>query len=273
MNVTREIVLVSDGIGETAEAVARAALSQFDDGRLPIRKFARVEDETSLTPVLEYIHGRPGAVVIYTVVQPEVRNLLTVALRTMGLVGVDVMGPVMSALETIEPVPPKLQPGLVHRLDAGYFRRVAAVEFAVNYDDGKDPRGLLLADVVLIGVSRSSKTPVSMYLANRQVMVANVPLLPEVPLPEELFEVRPGKIVGLMVDPEVLARIRAERVRAMGLPPGSRYAEMERIVEELEYARSVYRRLRCHVIDVSRRAVEETASMILEAIGRGGASA
>lgn len=268
----KEIVLVSDALGETAEVVARAALSQFEDGVISLKKFAHVEGEEALVPVLDYLRAQEGAVVIYTVVLPAVRNRLGAELKALGIPGVDVMGPVMDALASIEPVPPKLKAGLVHRLDADYFRRVAAVEFAVKYDDGKDPRGCLLADVVILGVSRSSKTPLSMYLAHRQVLAANIPLVPEVPLPEELFEVDPKKIVGLVVNPETLSRIRAERLRAMGLGPGSRYADMNRILEELDYASRAYRRLRCHVIDVSDRAVEETASLILEAIGKGGSS-
>ena len=268
----QEIVLVSDSLGETVDAVVRAALSQFEDGRIDIRRFFHVRDAKTLRVVLRYLRENPGVVVFFTVVLPEIRRQLGAELHTLHIRSVDVMGPVLDALSAIEPVPPKLQAGLVHRLDADYFRRVAAVEFAVKYDDGRDPRGCLEADVVILGVSRSSKTPLSMYLAHRAVRVANIPLVPEVPPPKELFELDPKKIVGLTVDPEALARIRTERLRALGLRTGSRYADMGRILEELEYSRQVYRSLRCHVIDVSDRAVEETASLILEAVGRGGPS-
>lgn len=271
--MTREVILVSDSLGETAEVVARAALSQFDDGSIPIRKFAHVEGEESLQPVLDYLRRVEGQVVVlFTVVLPQVRSRLTEELLRLGIPMVDVLGPVMGAIQAIAPAPPKLEAGLVHKLDADYFRRVAAVEFAVKYDDGKDPRGCLLADVVILGVSRSSKTPLSMYLAQRQALVANIPLVPEVPLPEELFEVDPKKIVGLIVHPDILSRIRTERVRAMGLAPGARYADVSRILEELDFAEKTYRRVKCHIIDVTHRAVEETASLILEAVKWGGRS-
>ena len=163
---------------------------------------------------------------------------------------------------------PSRQPGLVHRLDARYFRRVEAVEFAVRYDDGKDPGGILRADVVLLGVSRTSKTPTSMYLAHRQIKVANVPLVPEADLPDEIFQVSPRKIIGLTINPEILLQIRTERLKSLGLGSGSRYADLGRIIEELEYADRVYRRLGCTVVDVSQKAVEETANRILEIVGR-----
>ena len=159
---------------------------------------------------------------------------------------------------------PKNQAGLIHSLDHEYFKRVEAVEFAVKYDDGKNPMGLLKADVVIIGVSRTSKTPLSMYLAHKRIKVANVPLVPELAPPEELFKVPPHKVVGLLIDPFKLNEIRAERLKTMGLSDSAVYADMKRIGEELEYAKGIMRRIHCPIINVSNRAIEETAGIILE---------
>ncbi|MHB1505849.1 MAG: pyruvate, water dikinase regulatory protein [Sulfobacillus sp.] len=268
--MSREVVVVSDSLGETAEAVAKAALSQFQEDGLVIRKFAHVDSDLALAQVREFLQAASHAVVIYTVVLPAVRDRLELLLHELGILGVDVLGPALQAVATIAPGPPRLEAGLVHMLDEGYFRRVAAVEFAVRYDDGKEPSGCLLADVVILGVSRSSKTPLAMYLAHRQVRVANIPLVPEVALPQELYEVSPEKIVGLLVQPDDLLRIRSARLKAMGVSGSSRYADLERILEEMEYAEKTYRRLGCHVLDVTHRAVEETAGLIIELVQGGG---
>jgi len=181
-----------------------------------------------------------------------------------GIPTVDIMGPMIDAVQKVSGLNPKLKPGLIHQLDKEYFKRVEAVEFAVKYDDGKNPWGLLKADIVIIGVSRTSKTPLSMYLAHKKLKVANVPLVPEVPPPEELFKVPSQRIVGLIIDPFKLNEIRSERLKSMGLAPDASYANLERIMEELEYAKAIMRKLRCTVIDVSNKAIEETANKILE---------
>ena len=138
------------------------------------------------------------------------------------------------------------------------------MEFAVKYDDGKNPLGLLKADVVIIGVSRTSKTPLSMYLAHKQIKVANVPLVPELAPPEELFKVPPYKIISLLIDPFKLNEIRSERLKTMGLSDTATYADMKRIDDELAYAKGIMRRLHCQIINVSNRAIEETAGIIME---------
>jgi regulator of PEP synthase PpsR (kinase-PPPase family) len=175
---------------------------------------------------------------------------------------------VLQAIQKTYGLMPKNQPGLIHALDHEYFKRVEAIEFAVKYDDGKNPWGLSKADIVLIGVSRTSKTPLSMYLAHKQLKVANVPLVPEITPPEELFRVPPHKIIGLLIDPYKLNEIRVERLKTMGLADDASYADVKRINEELEYARGIMRRIHCKIINVSNRAVEETAGMILEYAAR-----
>lgn len=207
-----------------------------------------------------------NAVVCYTIVSPELRQTIADKAMEHDVEVVDIIGPMLKAIEKTSGLIPKNQPGLIHSLDHEYFKRVEAIEFAVKYDDGKNPWGLLKAEIVIVGVSRTSKTPLSMYLAHKQVKVANVPLVPEIQPPEELFKIPAKKIVGLLIDPYKLTEIRTERLKAMGLSDGANYADMQRIFEELEYAKAIMRRLHCTIIDVSNRAIEETAGMILDYI-------
>lgn len=257
------IYVVSDSLGETAEMVARAAASQFDGNRIEIRRAAYVDTIRHLEEVVGEA-SQKNAIIAYTIVLPEMRERMKKLVEEKGIPAVDVLGPMIDAIASCYPVPPKLQPGLLWQMDELYFRRVEAIEFAVKYDDGKDPRGLPLADIVIIGVSRTSKTPLSMYLANKRLKVANVPLVPEVPLPKELLELPPGKVVGLTINPQLLNAIRTERLKTLGLTSQASYASMERIYKELEYAEGVMKRLNCPVIDVTNKAIEETASRILE---------
>ena len=263
------VYVVSDSIGETAELVTRAALSQFNHGTVEIFRIPYVESLEDIDEALEQAsHHR--CVVVYTLVFPEMRAAMRERAAQSGIAAVDIMGPMMEALAEIVGSQPKLQPGLVHKLDEEYFRRVEAIEFAVKYDDGRDPRGLLKADVVLIGVSRTSKTPVSLYLANRGIKVANVPIVPELPPPEELFLLPRGRVIALTIDEVSLQAIRNERLRTLGLSMGADYAEPSRIERELSYASELFRRLNCPIVEVTGRAVEETATKVLEHVQRYG---
>jgi len=270
MDEGRPVVwVVSDSIGETAELVTRAAAAQFNSNPFEIRRIPHVDDPEMIYDVIEQAR-RTKSVIVYTLILPDLRKLVRLEAERYGIPAVDIMGPMMKALEEVSKITPKLQPGLVRRLDEDYFRRVEAVEFAVKYDDGKDPRGILKADVVLLGVSRTSKTPVSLYLANRKWKVANIPLVPEVKLPEELFQVPKWRLVGLTVNAVQLHKIRLERLKTMGLPPEAGYADISRIEEELRYAEGVFRMLGCPVVDVTSRAVEETANKVIELVQKGG---
>lgn len=262
------IYVISDSLGETAEMVARAAASQFDGGRSEIRRIPYVNTLEHLEEVLKEAYTE-RAVVAYTVVMPELKLRLQQLIQEMNLTAVDLLGPIIEALTQHYGLTPKLKPGLLWQLDEQYFRRVEAIEFAVKYDDGKDSRGLPLADIVLVGVSRTSKTPLSMYLAHKRLKVANVPLVPEVPLPKELMEISPKKLVALTINPTSLIAIRKERLKALGLNDNASYASMDRIYKELEYSEGIVKRLGCPVIDVTNKAVEETASRILEIYNKG----
>ncbi|MBE3590134.1 MAG: kinase/pyrophosphorylase [Firmicutes bacterium] len=257
------IYLLSDALGETAEAVARAGASQFENDGVEFHRVAFASDRAAVLHALTEAKRRNGALV-YTLVDPELRAFVREEAERLDLPAVDVLGPVIDAFARVSKTQPRLQPGLIHRLDAGYFRRVEAIEFAVKYDDGRDPSGLVDADVVLLGVSRSSKTPVSMYLAHRGYKVANVPLVPEVEPPKELARLPRNRVIGLTVRPDKLREIRQERLKALGLESGASYADLSRITEEIRYANRVFQELGCPVIDVTHKAVEETAREVIE---------
>ncbi len=265
MGKTAKVFLLSDSTGDTAEQVVRAAISQFDH-RLSVepRLFRYVNTEEKLAEVMRRA-SEEGALVVYTLVIGELRLRIVELAEVLSVKVIDLLGPLLDAFQAMVGQPPLGKPGLIRQMDEGYFKRVKAIEFAIACDDGKSPHMLKEAELVLIGVSRSSKTPLSMYLAHKGIMVANVPLVPEVPPPDELFQLDPNRVVGLLIKPENLVKIRSERLKVLGLDPeSSSYASWERVVEELEGARAVMRKVGCKVVDVSDRAVEETAHEILE---------
>lgn len=262
---TTVIYALSDSIGETAESVARAAASQFGSDTIEIVRIPYIHTVKQLENVLEDASKQPS-IICHTIVSDNLRQALTEKAAVAGIMTIDIMGPMIQATQQVSGLVPKLKPGLIHKLDQEYFRRVEAVEFAVKYDDGKNPGGLLKADIVIVGVSRTSKTPLSMYLAHKKLKVANVPLVPEIPPPQELFLVPSSRIIGLIIDPYKLNEIRVERLKVMGLAANASYAAVDRIVEELEYAKIIMSKLNCPVIDVSNKAIEETANRILEII-------
>lgn len=262
------VFVVSDSLGETAEFVARAAASQFDHGQVEIRRIPYVDDEAHLEEMMEEAK-KYNSVIIYTVVKEKLRNELLRLAEENGIPCVDILGPSMKAIAKASGQKPRMETGLLRKMDEDYFKKVEAIEFAVKYDDGKDARGLHTADIVLVGVSRTSKTPLSMYLAHKSLKVANIPLVPEVAPPEELFKISNKKIVALTINPQLLNGIRSERLKSLGLTPNADYASLERILAELDYAESIVKRLKCPIINVTNRAVEETAGKILEIYYKG----
>lgn len=227
-----------------------------------------LHDKAHLLSVLQEAAAK-NSVIAYTLVIEDLRVFLKERAKELGLKTVDILGPMIELLTMVTGHQPHMIPDLLHKLDEQYFRKVEAIEFAVKYDDGKDPRGILVADIVLIGVSRTSKTPLSMYLAHKQIKAANVPLVPEVAPPEELFNVARRKVIGLTIRPQPLNIIRSERLKALGLTPNADYASLERILRELNYAEEIMHRLGCPIIDVTNKAVEETASKVLEIFYKG----
>lgn len=257
------VYVLSDSVGETAELVIKAGLSQFNDGDYNIYRVPYVEDKETIDEYLQLAKEK-NAVIGFTLVDPELRHHLNDSAKELGIEAIDIMGPVLYSMERTFKTKPRLEPGRVRTLDEDYFRRIEAIEFAVKYDDGRDPRGIARADIVLIGVSRTSKTPLSQYLAHQRIKVANVPIVPEVEPPEELFHVDPEKCIGLKINKEKLNEIRKERLKALGLGDQATYANIERIQQELDYFDQVVEKIGCRVIDVSNKAVEETANIVLK---------
>ncbi|WP_163527176.1 pyruvate, water dikinase regulatory protein [Halobacillus ihumii] len=265
----KEIVyVVSDSVGETAELMVKAVSSQFKRD-VQIHHISYVEDTQDLNNVIavaKYSH----AIIAYTIVIPALKQYLDQRTREEGIIAVDLMNPLMQAFMQKFEATPERQPGLMRKLDDNYFRRVEAIEFAVKYDDGQDIRGIKRADIVLIGVSRTSKTPLSMYLAHKKFKVANVPLVPEIPPPDELFDIPKNNCIGLVITPDKLNEIREERLKHLGLTTQANYANLERILEELDYSEKIMKRIGCPIINVSNKAVEETADLILAMLKKRG---
>ena len=260
------IYVISDSVGETAQQVARAAISQFSiNDNYEIRRFPYVVDKKFLMQILNSGKNE-DAIILYTLVNEELSNLTKEYCHKQNLSSIDLMSPILDKISNKINKNPKREPGAIRKLDESYFKRVEAIEFAVKYDDGKDPRGILKSDIVLVGISRTSKTPLSMYLANKNIKVANIPLVPEIPLPKELNNINPNKIIGLTNSPEKLNKIRQERLKALGLSKNANYANIERILQELDYSDSIMKKLECPVINVSNKAIEETAGIIMDLI-------
>ncbi|MDK2918259.1 MAG: [pyruvate, water dikinase]-phosphate phosphotransferase / [pyruvate, water dikinase] kinase [Candidatus Petromonas sp.] len=257
------IYIISDSIGETAEQVAKAAISQFKNVDYELVRYPYITEKKRIHQILKEASGR-RSVIIFTTVIEDLKQTLIEECEKNNIKYVDIMSSLLNAFHDVLGSNPIHEPGTIRRLDERYFNRVAAIEFAVKYDDGKDSRGIKKADIVLIGVSRTSKTPLSMYLAHKNIKVANVPLVPEAPVPDELFEIPPKKIIGLTANPIKLNEIRQERLKALGLSSNASYANLDRILEELDYAEKIMKKLSCAIIDVSNKAVEESASIIME---------
>ena len=259
------VYVLSDSVGETAELVIKAGLSQFGNGDFEIQRIPYVYDRETIDEAL-LLAQEKNAMIGFTLVEPELRDYLNEKAKGLNIEAIDIMGPMMEAMGRVFKKEPRLKPGLVHKLDEDYFKKVEAIEFAVKYDDGRDPRGIARADIILIGVSRTSKTPLSQYLALKRLKVANVPIVPEVDPPEELFHVNPDKCIGLRISPEKLNDIRKERLKALGLGDQAIYANIKRIHEELDYFDKIVEKIGCKVVDVSNKAVEETANIIMHSI-------
>lgn len=254
--------IVSDSIGETAQRVIYAVLAQFPDIELSeMKKYPFIDNCDDLVAVLKDAVAEQ-AIVITTLVSRELNQKTREFAAETGLRHIDYMSGLMEIITEKTQLQPIYKSGALHQLDEEYFDRVAAIEFAVKYDDGKNPKGFLKSDIVLLGISRTSKTPLSMYLANKSYKVSNLPLIPEVKIPPEILEVPSEKIFGLIASPQYIMRIRSERVKMMGLGSQASYNSIDRIKSELSYAEELFEKLGANVISVENRSIEETAQQI-----------
>ena len=262
------LFIVSGGSGETAHRMVQAALTQFSAGEaLGLRRFQNVRDKEEMERIL-HLAKEKGAVVVHTTVSKDLRHFMEDRAKALGLVQVDLFGSLLDTLALFLKEKPGEQPGLFHAVDDRYFRRIEAIEFALKYDDGQDPAGVAEADIVLVGLSRTSKTPLSMYLAMEGHRVMNIPLVPGVPLPPSLGRIPQGRIVGLTIQPVRLQEIRLHRMKRMGAAgQADRYTDMAHILAEMDYAESVFKaHRRWPVLDVTGRSIEETAGLVLDRV-------
>jgi regulator of PEP synthase PpsR (kinase-PPPase family) len=264
--VARQVVIVSDGSGRTAETVVRAALVQFRGAEVQLHVRPHVRTAAAVRAAAEEASAR-GAFIVHTLVSAEMRNLMLTEGRARGVATIDLLGPLLLRLEDLLQLQPMAKPGLFRETDQEYRHRFDVVEFTVKHDDGQDPRGLQQADVVLVGVSRTSKTPLSMFLAGRGLRVANVPVVRDLPLPEELGRVETRRVVGLTIKPERLLELRRARLQQMETPPKFPYADPRQIWAELDYARDQFNRAGWPVVDVTDKSIEEVAVEILTLTG------
>lgn len=261
-NKVSRIFVISDSVGETANRLIQAALAQYPNlAPAEIKNFPFIDNESDLKGILQDALTE-NAIVASTLVNPQLNRIIEEFATTKHLRHIDFLSQMINLIQEQTGVEPILKSGALHALDEDYFDRVAAIEFAVKYDDGKNPKGFLKSDLVLLGISRTSKTPLSIYLANKSYKVSNLPLIPEVNLPPEIYQVPSGKIVGLTASPNYIMKIRAERVKLMGVNSSTSYNDLERIRAELSYAEELYARLGALVVSVENKSIEEVAQII-----------
>ncbi|HEY3911175.1 MAG TPA: pyruvate, water dikinase regulatory protein [Stellaceae bacterium] len=259
--------LVSDSTGETVHSMARACLVQFDDAQAVEHVWSMVRTRSQIDRVIVGVEANPG-VVLFTLVSDALRQLLQQGCRRLQVPAIPVLDPVIGALASYLHREARGVPGKQHLLDSDYFARIDAMTFALNHDDGQSSWGLDDADVCLVGVSRTSKTPTCLYLANRGVKAANVPFVPGVPLPPELLGARRPLIVGLTNDPERLIQLRRNRLSMLHHDETTDYTDIEAVRAEVREARRIFADRHWQVIDVTRRSIEETAAAILKLLAR-----
>ena len=257
------LYLVSDSTGETVESVARACLVQFEHTKPIEHVWNLVRSQNQIKEVLADIEERPGFV-LYTLVNATIITQLQIACRRLRVPCVSVLQPIMSAFSNHLHEKSDTKPGRQHTLDDGYFERISAMDYAMTHDDGQATWNLEEADVVILGVSRTSKTPTCIYLANRGIKAANIPVILGQDLPEEIYLLETPIIVGLVKDTKSLVQVRRNRLRMLMESEETTYADLDQVTDEVNYALRIFTRQKWSVIDVSRRSIEETAAAIVQ---------
>ncbi|OGO77239.1 MAG: hypothetical protein A2Y23_04545 [Clostridiales bacterium GWB2_37_7] len=257
------VYAISDSFEETAAAVAKAAAAQFPGNDIIIDRAHCVKDRMAIDIIIEATKHL-NSLLIIDMLQKDLKDYLIHRAMENNIAYFDIMEQAVGTLSNIVNQKPNLVPEATYKLNEEYFDRMEAIDFAVKYDDCKDPRAIKKADLVLIGISRTSKTPLSIYLATKNIKVANIPLVPEVVPPRELFEIPRDRIFGLITSKQKLNTIRMERLKAHGLNDEANYASFERIDYELKYADQIMKDIGCVILNVADKAIEETASTILQ---------
>lgn len=256
------LFVISDGTGETADQMIKAALVQYVRDGLKILRYKNIRTEAQVASIFEEAH-RVRSIIVFTVVSEDLRQFFKKLSSESHVPTVDLLGPLLESLAHFLKKDPHSQPGIFHQVNEYYFKRIEAIEFTVKHDDGRYTDNLADADIILVGLSRTSKTPLSIYLSYKGWKVANVPVVKDIPVPEKLFQTDPRKIIGLIIDPPTLARIRRERLIKMGEDPSGDYANLDHVTEEIEYCKELFRKnRRWPVFDVTGKALEETATEV-----------
>jgi [pyruvate, water dikinase]-phosphate phosphotransferase / [pyruvate, water dikinase] kinase len=257
--------LISDSTGETLETVAKSALAQFEGAEAVKHFWPMVRSETHLARTLEEIKANPG-LVLFTLAKRDIRDRLEAACRDYGLPAISVIDPVLDALSVLLGQSAHARPGRQHLLDEAYFSRVEAIQYTIAHDDGALSEDWEEADIILAGVSRTSKTPTSIYLANRGYKTANIPLVIESPPPESLFGLKRPLVVGLAINPERLIQVRRNRLLSLNQVSETAYVEAEAVQREISFARRMIADNDWPMIDVTRRSIEEVAAAIINLV-------
>lgn len=260
-----KLIIISDGTGETASAMARAAMAQFGGKDVYFTRYKNVRTPEQIDAIFNEAAVNHD-MVVYTIVSSELRSYIAEVSRKKHVRSIDLMGPILTAFSNVFDKEPENKPGLLHEVNDDYFNRVSAIEFTLNHDDGRNKESLHLADVILVGISRTSKTPLSIYLSLEGIKVVNVPIIHGTLPPDELFKVDQRKIFGLTIDPEALHQIRKNRLERLGITnQEGDYAEMGKVVEEIEWANKLFQQnKRWPVFNVTGKALEETAAEIIK---------
>ena len=259
------LFIISDGTGETASSISQAALVQYEHENIKTKRYTNVRGMKQLLSILEQAE-KENALIAYTIVLSPLRDEIKKIGKEKNLLLIDLLGGLIEAFNKHLPPKPEREAGILHKVDEDYFKRIDAIEFSLKYDDGAVTSNLQNADIVLVGVSRTSKTPLSIFLSYKGFKTANIPFVKDIKLPQELFEVPPKKIIALTIDAETLLKIRQKRLQKIGMKSNREYADRLYVHHELEQAKACFEKHRWPVINVTDRALEETAADILRVI-------
>lgn len=259
-----KVIIISDGTGETARSMVRAVLTQFQSKEVYFTRYKNVRSKEQIDAIFKeaaIYHD----LVVYTIVEQDLRKYVQEISKKDHLRAVDLLGPLLTSFSNVFEVEPDFQPGLFHAVNDKYYEKVAAIEFTLNHDDGRNLKSLDECDVVLVGISRTSKTPLSIYLSMEGIKVVNVPIVMGIALPENLLKIDQRKVFGLTIDPETLREIRHNRLSKLGSTSSGDYADGKKVIEEIEWANQIFEEnRRWPVFNVTNKAIEETAAEIIK---------